>query len=407
VQKIKFSESARGPLDGVKVLDLSRLYVGNVLTHHLADFGADVLKIEQSAGIGDPVRALRDGGYAVSWKITSRNKRSLAIDLKHKDGVAALLELVRDAAILVENFRPGDLEKFGLGPDVLHRINPKLVVVRVSGWGATGPYRHKLGFGTLIEAFSGFAAKSGSPGGPPLLPSLGLADLICGLTGGMATMVALREAEREGGRGQVIDMSILDSMVAALGRDPAAYVLTGQLPERLGSRSTIAVPRNLYRTRDGRFMALAGSTQMMTKRIFAAIGRAELIDDPRFCNNDVRVRHADEVDQMIEAFTLERTLAENLAHFEERQITVGPVNDVAMLLADPHIIERGVIVEVDDEETGTIPMPAPPVRLSETPATFRRPAPKLGEHSRDVLRGLGWSHDRIDGLVAAGVVKEC
>jgi formyl-CoA transferase len=403
VQKIKFSEDAHGPLNGVRVLDLSRVFAGNVLTLHLADFGADVLKIEQ-ADIGDAARAMRDGGYAIGWKVMSRNKRSVAIDLKHQDGVAALLELVRDADILVENFRPGDLEKFGLGPDVLHGCNPKLVIVRISGWGATGPYRNKLGFGTLIEAFSGFAAKSGFPDGPPLLPCMGLADLICGLSGAIATMVALREAEREGGRGQVIDLSILDSMIAVLGKDPAVFALTGQLPERLGNRSKIAAPRNLYRTRDGHFMALAGSTQTMAKKIFVAIERAELIDDPRFRDNDARVRHADEVDAMIEAFTLKRTLQENLAYFEARQITVGPVNDVALLLSDPHIIERGVIVEVDDEETGALLMPAPPVRLSQTPATFRRPAPKLGEHSRDVLRELGWSDDRIDALVAAGVI---
>jgi formyl-CoA transferase len=404
VQKIKFSEDAHGPLNGVRVLDLSRVFAGNVLTLHLADFGADVLKIEQ-ADIGDAARAMRDGGYAIGWKVMSRNKRSVAIDLKHQDGVAALLELVRDADILVENFRPGDLEKFGLGPDVLHGCNPKLVIVRISGWGATGPYRNKLGFGTLIEAFSGFAAKSGFPDGPPLLPCMGLADLICGLSGAIATMVALREAEREGGRGQVIDLSILDSMIAVLGKDPAVFALTGQLPERLGNRSKIAAPRNLYRTRDGHFMALAGSTQTMAKKIFVAIERAELIDDPRFRDNDARVRHADEVDAMIEAFTLKRTLQENLAYFEARQITVGPVNDVALLLADPHIIERGVIVEVDDEETGALLMPAPPVRLSQTPATFRRPAPKLGEHSRDVLRELGWSDDRIDALVATGVIN--
>lgn len=403
MQKIKFSEDAHGPLNGVRVLDLSRVFAGNVLTLHLADFGADVLKIEQ-ADIGDAARAMRDGGYAIGWKVMSRNKRSVAIDLKHQDGVAALLELVRDADILVENFRPGDLEKFGLGPDVLHGCNPKLVIVRISGWGATGPYRNKLGFGTLIEAFSGFAAKSGFPDGPPLLPCMGLADLICGLSGAIATMVALREAEREGGRGQVIDLSILDSMIAVLGKDPAVFALTGQLPERLGNRSKIAAPRNLYRTRDGHFMALAGSTQTMAKKIFVAIERAELIDDPRFRDNDARVRHADEVDAMIEAFTLKRTLQENLAYFEARQITVGPVNDVALLLSDPHIIERGVIVEVDDEETGALLMPAPPVRLSQTPATFRRPAPKLGEHSRDVLRELGWSDDRIDALVAAGVI---
>lgn len=404
MQKIKFSENARGPLDGVRVLDLSRLYVGNLITHHLADFGADVLKVEQAA-VGDTARALKDGGFALGWKITARNKRSLAIDLKRKEGVAAVLELVRDANILVESFRPGDLEKFGLGPDVLLGINPKLVIVRISGWGATGPYRHKLGFGTLIEAFSGFAAKSGAQGGPPQLPAFGLADTLTGLTGGIATMVALREAEREGGRGQVLDLSILDSMIAVIGKDPAAFVLTGEMPERLGSRSKIAVPRNLYPTRDGRFMALAGSTQLMAKKIFAAIGRPELIDDPRFCDNAARVRHMDEVDQLIEAFTLERTLAENLAHFEERQVTVGPVNDVAMLLADPHIIERGVIVEVEDEDLGSMLMPAPAVRLSETPATFRRPAPKLGEHSRDVLRELGWSDDRIDDLVATGATN--
>lgn len=404
MQKADFSPEARGPLDGVRILDLSRVFAGNSLSFYLGDFGADVIKVEQP-GVGDALRAIKDGGHPIYWKVMCRNKRSIALDLKQADGIAAVLELVRDAQILVENFRPGDLEKLGLGPEVLHAINPRLVIVRISGWGATGPYRNKLGFGTLIEAFSGFAAKNGFPGSTPLLPNMGLADLVCGLTGAVATLVALREAEKPEGKGQVVDLSILDAMVTFLGNDPAAYSVTGRVPERVGNRGQVAMPRNLYRTADGHFMALSASTPTMAHKVLAAIGRDDLIAHPDFIDNDARMKNADALDAMIEAFTLERTLEENLAYFDRLQITVGPVNDVALLLANEHIIDRGVIVEVADADVGRLPVPAPPARLSQTPATLRRPAPRLGEHSREILQGIGWSDDRIARLADSGALE--
>lgn len=404
MQKADFSPEARGPLDGVRILDLSRVFAGNSLSFYLGDFGADVIKVEQP-GVGDALRVIKDGGHSIYWKVMCRNKRSIALDLKQADGIAAVLELVRDAQILVENFRPGDLEKLGLGPEVLHAINPRLVIVRISGWGATGPYRNKLGFGTLIEAFSGFAAKNGFPGSTPLLPNMGLADLVCGLTGAVATLVALREAEKLEGKGQVVDLSILDAMVTFLGNDPAAYSVTGRVPERVGNRGQVAMPRNLYRTADGHFMALSASTPTMAHKVLAAIGRDDLIAHPDFIDNDARMRNADALDAMIETFTLERTLEENLAYFDRLQITVGPVNDVALLLANEHIIDRGVIVEVADADVGRLPVPAPPARLSQTPATLRRPAPRLGEHSREILQGIGWSDDRITRLADSGALE--
>ena len=403
MKRVVFSKTAKGPLEDVRVLDLSRVFAGNSLSFYLGDFGADVLKIEQP-GMGDTLRAIRDGGHSIQWKVICRNKRSLALDLKRDEGKAILLDLVRQTQVLIENFRPGDLERLGFAPAMLHEINPKLVIVRISGWGATGPYRDKLGFGTLIEAFSGFAAKNGFPGSPPLLPNMGLADFVCGMTGGIATLVALREAERPEGLGQVVDLSILDSMVTLLGNDPAAYAVTGVLPERVGNRGQVAVPRNLYRTLDGKFMALSASTPTMAHKVMVAIEHPELNEDPRFIDNDARMKHADVLDAYIEEFTSARNLEENLIHFEGHQVTVGPVNDVDLLLKDRHILERGVLIEIDDEDVGAIPVPAPPARLSATPATLRYPAPRLGEHSREVLQSLGLADERIDHLVSSGVV---
>ena len=403
MKKAVFSETAKGPLADVRILDLSRVFAGNALSFYLGDFGADVLKIEQP-GVGDTLRAIRDGGHSIQWKVICRNKRSLALDLKDEAGKTILLELVKKAQVIVENFRPGDLERLGFAPAFLHEINPKLVIVRISGWGATGPYRDKLGFGTLIEAFSGFAAKNGFPGSPPLLPNMGLADFVCGMTGAIATLVALREAERPEGVGQIVDLSILDSMITLLGNDPAAYAVTGVLPERVGNRGQVAVPRNLYSTLDGKFMALSASTPTMARKVMIAIGHPELNNDSRFINNDARMKHADALDAYIEGFTSTRTLEENLSHFDGHHVTVGPVNDVELLLKDRHVLDRGILIEIDDDEVGAITVPATPDRLSVTHATLRFPAPRLGEHSREVLQSLGLTEQRIDDLISSGVV---
>ena len=368
----------RLPLSGLRVLDLSRLMAGNMLTLQLADFGADVIKVE--APRGDTLRDWTHDGKPLWWKVYGRNKRSVRLDLKLDADRDRLLAMLPRAHVLVESFRPGGLEAFGLGPEVLHAIRPELVIVRISGWGQTGPYRDRPGFGTLVEAFSGFAVRNGFPDKPPALPNLGLADMIAGLSGAFATLAAIREVEANGGEGQVVDVSLLEPMIGVLGPDAAIHRHTGRLPRRLGNRAETAAPRNAYRCSDGEWMVMSGSTQRMAERILAAIGRPELATDPRFANNEARIANIDALDEVIGAFVARRTLAGNLAHFGRHQVTVGPVLNVDQLALDPHVRERGVLVDVPDPELGVVPMHEPTPRLSRTPGRIRRSAPALGEH---------------------------
>ena len=275
-----FEPAARGPLSGLRVLDLSRVVAGNMLTLMLADFGADVVKIEPPEG--DALRDWLVAGIPANWKVYARNKKSVCLDLRKPRAREIVLELVASAAVLVENFRPGTLEKMGLAPDVLHAKNPKLVIVRVTGWGQTGPYRHKPGFGTLAEGMSGFAALNGFEDREPVLPPMQLADCTAGAYGAFATLVAVREVETNGGKGQVIDVSLLEPLFAMMGPQAASYRASGKVRPRTGSRSTTAAPRNAYGTKDGRWGCMSASTQAMTERLFRAIGRADLIDDPRY-----------------------------------------------------------------------------------------------------------------------------
>ncbi len=289
-----FEPMAKCPLDDVRVLDLSRLVAGNILTHVLADLGADVIKVEKP-GRGDDLRNWTTRGVPLWWQVYARNKQSLCLDLRQAAGRDLLLRLVETSRILVENYRPGTLEKMGLGPEVLLARNPKLVVVRVSGWGQTGPFRDKPGFGSLIEAFSGFAAMNGFADRPPVLPAFAMADAFAGLYGALAALTALRVAEG-GGPGQVIDLALLEPILAMLGPKAAEYRLTGETTPRMGSRCTIQAPRDVYRTRDGKYLALSTGTQAMAERLFRAIGRADLQDDPRFRTNADRLRHREEVE---------------------------------------------------------------------------------------------------------------
>ncbi len=383
-----------GPLAGVRVLDLSRLVAGNMLSLQLADFGADVIKLEP--GKGDPLRDWQEGGVSAWWKVYGRNKRSVRLDLRTEGGKARLEALVPTAQVLIEGFRPGTMEAAGFGPDRLLALNPKLVIVRVSGFGQTGPYAHRPGFGSLVEAMSGFAAKNGFADKPPALPNLALADMVAGLSGAFATMVALRVAERPGGpggepgdgQGQVIDLSLLEPLHATLGPDAAIHRLTGRVPSRAGNRVSITAPRNVYGTRDGEWLALSASTQDMAARLFAAIGRPDMTADPRFATNAARLDHVDEVDRIVGGFIAARTLADNLAFFEREHVTVGPVYDPAGFAQDPHVQARGVLVDWDDPDLGLVPMHAPFPRLSRTPASIRRTAPALGQDEADVLAEL-------------------
>ena len=366
------------PLSGIRVLDLSRLMAGNMLTLQLADFGANVIKVESPQG--DTLRDWKNEGKSIWWKVYARNKQSICLDLKLHADRDKLLKLVPEADVLVESFKPGGLEAFGLGPEVLHAINPKLVLIRISGWGQTGPYASRPGFGTLVEAFSGFAEKNGFPDKPPVLPNLGLADMIAGLSGAFATLAAVREVEVNGGLGQVVDLSLLDPMLGILGPDAAIYQQTGQLPKRMGNRAEIAAPRNAYLCSDDKWMVMSGSTQRMAERILKAIGAPELIKDARFASNSARLANVDALDQRIGDFVGQRTLEENLAHFGALECTVGPVLSVDQLLQDPHVQQRQALVTVSDVELGSLPMHNVFPRLSRTPGRIRTPAPKLGEH---------------------------
>jgi crotonobetainyl-CoA:carnitine CoA-transferase CaiB-like acyl-CoA transferase len=399
-----YAGAARGPLAGVRVLDLSRLVAGNTLTGVLADFGAEVVKVEPEAG--DTLRAWKTAGVDTNWKLYARNKKSLAIDFRNAAAQALVARLAERADVFVESFRPGTLEAMGLAPEKLRAANPRLIVVRISGWGQSGPYSRRPGFGTLVEGISGFAAINGFADREPVLPPMYLADSFAGLYGAIGTMVALREVEVNGGCGQVIDLPLLDPLFHVLGPQAANYRLTGQLKPRTGSRSTNSGPRNAYRTSDGKYVALSASTQKMAERVFASIGRPELARDPRYATNAARVKHADELDAIIGAFVAQRTQAQNVAFFEAAEVTIGPIYDVSQILEDAHFIEREVLADFPDADMGAFPMHHVVPRLLGTPGAIRTPAPKLGQHNRELLREVGVDDARYAELLAAGAVFE-
>lgn len=398
-----FQPEAQGPLQGIVALDLSRLVAGNMLSLQLADFGAEVIKVEDP-GKGDPLRDWKIGGKSFFWKAYARNKKSLTLDLRKREARELLMKLADTAHVLIENYRPGTLERMGLGPDALHARNPKLIVVRVSGWGQTGPYAGKPGFGTLVEGMSGFAAKTGFADREPVLPPTALADMIAGLYGMAAVMTALREIEIKGGKGQVIDLSLLEAMHSVVGADAAGYRATGHMPKRLGSRSNTASPRNVFKTRDGRWISVSGSMQSMAERLYTMIGRADMIADPRFATNSARLANTDEAERPIREFIGARDFADCLALFEQAEVTAAPVYDIDQFVDDPHVQERQVVVEVPDDEVGRVTMHNILPRLSATPGVLRTPAPKLGEHTAEILGRIGVAAADLEKLRGEGIV---
>ncbi|WP_205648778.1 CaiB/BaiF CoA transferase family protein [Acuticoccus kandeliae] len=399
-----FAPTAQGPLAGIRVVDLSRLVAGNMTSLQLGDHGADVIKVEPLPD-GDPLRAWRRADITTFWKTYCRNKRSIALDFRAEGSVDLLRRLIMTADVLIENFRPGTMEEMGLDPKDLLAASPGLVVLRVSGFGQTGPYGQRPGFGTLVEAMSGFAARNGEEGGDPLLPPLALADMISGLYGAFGIMTALHHRAATG-KGQIIDLSLLEPIVSVLGPEAADFALTQTVKPRVGNGSHTSSPRNVYRTRDNEFVALSASMQRMAERVFKIIGREDMLSDPRFATNPARVKHREEVDRVVGGWIAEHDRAEVLAMFEKASITAAPIFDAKDIAADPHFHERGVIVSVPDEEMGRIPIHAPIPRLSATPAPLRFAAPKLGEHTRDVLAEVGASDEEIAGALASGLVAE-
>jgi crotonobetainyl-CoA:carnitine CoA-transferase CaiB-like acyl-CoA transferase len=403
VRQKSFEPAVSCPLDGVRVVDLSRLVSGNMVSLQLADFGAEVIKIEDPKR-GDPLRAWQSEGVSVHWKVYSRNKKSLALSLREACGRELLLRLLATAQVLIENFRPGTLEAMSLGPEILHDRNPGLIIVRVSGWGQDGPYRDRPGFGTLVESMSGYAARTGFADREPALPPTALADMVAGLYGAMAVLVALREIEAKGGKGQVIDLPLLDPLFSFIATEAAIYRLTGAVRERTGSRSETTSPRNVFRTKDGRYIGISASIQAMAERLFRTIGRADMITDTRFRTNTDRVRNAAACEAPIAAFIAARTLAENMEIFERAEVTAAPVYDIDQFMADPHVIAREILVDLPDDAMGYLPMHNVIPRLSATPGRLRRPAPPLGQHTAEILGALGLDRAELEGLARDGII---
>ncbi len=398
----EFEAGRAGPLEGMRVLDFSRLVAGNMLSLQLADFGAEVVKVE-TPGRGDTLRDWREAGISVHWKVYARNKKSITLNLKSPEAAGIIFDLVPHFDALIESFRFGYLERLGAGPEALLERNPRLVIVRVSGFGQTGPYRQRPGFGTLVEAMSGFASRNGFEDREPVLPPLAMADMIAGLYGAMATVIALRHAEN-GGRGQVIDLALLDSIFSILGPEAAIHKLSRRVRKRVGSASESTSPRNVYATKDGGWVAISASTQAMTERLFRAIGRGDLNEDPAFKTNAERIKRREEVDGIVGGFIGGRTLAEAVEFFEEAGVTAAPVYDIAQFLDDPHVQERGIVVEAPDAEMGEVPMHAVVPRLSGTPGGLRAPAPAIGQHNDEIYARVGYSRERIRALAERGVI---
>lgn len=403
VNRVEPDATPRGTLGGVRVIDLSRLVAGNMLSLQLADFGADVIKIE-SPREGDTLRHWREDlgeGKTLDawWRVYGRNKRSMAMDLRDPQVMEVLRKLIASAQVLIESFRPGTLEAMGLAPERLHATNPGLVIVRVSGWGQSGPYCDLPGFGSLLEGFSGFAYKH-STNGVPRLPNMALADMVSGLTGAFATMVALREVEVSGGQGQVVDLSLLEPMLAIMGPDVTVHAATGRVVD---PTLKIASPRGVYRCRDGRWVAMSGSTDTMARRVLEAIGKGALVDDPRFATNAARLANDAELDLMVAQAVAALDQPECLALFQSKGVTVGPIYDPAQLLADEHIAGRECYVAVDDD-TGTVMHNVTP-RLSRTPGGIRRLAPSIGQHTAQLLREAGMADADVKAMTGRGALR--
>ncbi|WP_162589980.1 CaiB/BaiF CoA transferase family protein [Variovorax sp. RA8] len=367
------------PLSGVRVVDLSRLVSGNILTHVLADLGADVLKVEPP-GRGDELRAWRRKGVSTYWLAYSRNKQSVTLDLRSEDGFAELRGLLAEADVLVENFRPGTLERMSLTREALQEINPRLVVARISGWGQTGCFSNKGGFGTLIEAMSGFASMNGYADRPPVVPAFAMADSVAGIYGAAVVLASLHK-QRASDKVEVqeIDLSLFEPLFSILGPQAAEYQLTGEVVPRCGSRSPTHAPRNVYRTKDNRWVALSAAMEGPLKRLFKAIGFEAGTEDPRFASHEARLANIDALDGLIQDHLAELTLEDALEFFAEHDITAGPVCDIKDLLEHPYIVERGLLVNTASPEGKDLLIHAPPYKINGKRPPIRCAAPEMGQ----------------------------
>ncbi|MFH8927930.1 CaiB/BaiF CoA transferase family protein [Streptomyces pristinaespiralis] len=392
------------PLEGLRVLDLATLFAGPLCATMLGDFGAEVVKVEHPTR-PDPSRGHGPArnGVGLWWKVLGRNKRNVTLDLSAPGGRETLLRLAATADVVVENFRPGTLERWGLGWDELSAANPRLVLARVTGFGQFGPYSHRPGFGTLAEAMSGFAAATGEPEGPPTLPPFGLADSVAALATAYAVMTALA-ARATTGRGQVVDMAIIEPILAVLGPQALWYDQLGYIQPRTGNRSRNNAPRNIYRTADGSWLAVSTSAQSVAERVMHLVGRPELVDEPWFATGTGRAEHAGELDDAVGGWIARRTRDEVVDAFEKAEAAVAPVYDISDVMDDPQYQALGTITEVPDPELGTLRMQNVIFRLSETPGRIRWAGRPHGADTEEVLTELGLTPTDITALRTQGAL---
>ena len=400
------NNDVKGPLKGLRVVDAATLFAGPMVATLLGDFGADVIKVEHPGG--DSLRNLgwEKDGVSLWWAVVNRNKRAVTLKLSHDLGRRALLRLVEGADVLVENFRPGTMERWGLGWDDLREINPRLVMVRVTGFGQTGPYRERAGFGTLAESMSGFAHMNGYPDGPPTLPPFALADGIAGISGAFLTLAALRAREAEAGVGQMIDLSIYEPIFWLLGPQASVYDQLGVAQGRSGNRAPFTAPRNAYLSRDGVWLGLSASSQSTAERTVNLVGHPELVEQEWFANHTGRLQHQDELDEVIGAWVAERDADEVVATFGAAGAAIAPILDIAGIFEDPQYAHNESVTTVEDPVLGPVRMQNLVGRLSATPGQVRTTGPALGQHNEEILGGLiGYGEAELRHMAEEGVIS--
>ena len=393
------------PIEGLRVIDASSVIAGPTIGMLLGDFGADVIKVEHPRG--DPLRNtgyLKDG-IGLWHKMTNRNKRGITLNFNNPSGQTLFKKLSETADVVIENFRTGTMEKWGLGWKDLQKVNPNLVMVRVTGFGQTGPYKNRPGFGTIAEAFSGFASITGEPDRPPTLPNFGLADGIAAAYGTFATMFALYHRDAKGGDGQYIDLSIYEPLFQVLGPQPLQFDQLGVVQERWGNRSKNNAPRNTYQTRDGHWVAISTNSPAIVKRVLTLCGGKEVAEDPRFQTPQDRVAHINEIDGIVSKWINQHDLPVVLEKFEKSEAAIGPAYDISQIFNDPQFQARKDIIEITDEDLGAIKMTNAFPFLSRTPAKVRHAGPRKGQHNREILIGeLGLTEQEVIQLEKEGTI---
>ena len=394
-----------GPLDGIRVLELGQLIAGPFASRMLAEFGADVIKIETPV-TGDPLRKWRmlHEGTSVWWAAQSRNKRSVTLNLRDPEGQEIARRLAAEADVVIENFRPGALEGWGLGWDTLHELNPKLVMLRVSGYGQTGPYRDLPGFGVIGEAMGGLRHLSGEPGRTPVRVGVSIGDSLAALHGVIGILLALRHRDQNGGKGQMIDVALYESVFNMMESLLPEYSVFGAVRQAAGSSLPGIAPSNAYRCHDGKFALIAGNGDSIFRRLMEVIERPDLGDDPALAQNDGRVANVERIDAAISAWTERHSLDEVLAHLNEARIPAGKIYDVADIAADPHYRAREMIVDSTLADGTPVQVPGVLPKLNATPGTIRTLAPELGQHTDEVLATLGLDDAKRAALRARGII---